>query len=125
MMNRKNNTRRSRRRRSIFDRAVARLFEPLEGRLLMSGDVVATVIQDTNKNGIADAGEPGLAGWTVFVDIDGSATLNAGDLSAVTNGSGVATISGVPGRTFSVYEVLPLGYAPAAGFKDFSSAGLT
>ena len=46
----------------------------------MAGDVVATVIRDANANGVADSGEPGIAGVTIYVDSDGSATLGSAAL---------------------------------------------
>jgi len=82
----------------------------------MTGDVVATVIQDTNNNGVANAGEPGLAGWTVYVDIDRNGALTEGEPSAVTDAAGRARITGVPDDTWDVREVLPAGYTPARGF---------
>src|SRR5438270_6721276 len=99
--------------------AIAKALEPLEQRVLMTGDVVATVIQDTNKNGVADPGEPGLSGWTVFVDINGNSSKDAGEPFALTDASGVATITSVPAASQIVQEIVPTGYAPAAGFKDF------
>ena len=52
-----------RRRQSFrhFHQAVTPGLEPLETRTLLTGDVLATVIHDTNNNGIANAGEPRAA----------------------------------------------------------------
>jgi hypothetical protein len=101
--------------------------ETLESRLLMAGtptptltgDVLATLIQDVNRNGVADAGEPGLSGWTVFVDADGNGVKDAGERFAVTDSTGKALITGVEARTQDVREIVPAGFEPAAGFKDF------
>jgi hypothetical protein len=98
--------------------AAARVLEPLEGRVLMSGTVSATVTLDANSNGIADPGEPGLAGWNVYVDYNQDGTQDAGEPGALTDSNGVATITNVTAGSTIVREVVPTGYAPAAGFTD-------
>src|SRR5216683_2836577 len=42
-----------------------------------SGGLAGTKFQDTNGNGVRDPGEPGLPGWTIFLDaVDGSTHLS-------------------------------------------------
>ncbi|WP_461137356.1 Ig-like domain-containing protein [Spirosoma terrae] len=62
---------------------------------------------DTNKNGIQDAGEPGIPG-VVVVLLDGSNTPIA---STTTNASGIYSFTGLtPGVPYSVSFVAPTGY---------------
>ena len=92
--------------------------ETLEHRHLMVGDVAGLVFNDLNANGVDDPGENGLAGVTVFIDANGSGTLNPGELSTVTDSKGKYTINGVPAGVRDVYEVLPAGFIPTPGFTD-------
>lgn len=50
--------------------------------------VRGVVFGDANGNGIRDAGERGLAGWTVYLDQNGNDRLDAGEASANTSESG-------------------------------------
>jgi hypothetical protein len=47
--------------------------------------VSGAVFDDRNANGVRDAGEPGIAGRTVYADLDGEDTLDAGEPAAVTD----------------------------------------
>lgn len=53
-------------------------------------------------NGIQDGGEAGIAGITVYVDLDGSGTFNAGDLSDTTDGNGNYSVANIPPGTYDV-----------------------
>lgn len=66
-----------------------------------------TVFTDVNGNGTLDAGEPGLAGRTVFLNNDGSGVPNANNPSAVTDANGNYSFSGLAAGTYSVRELLP------------------
>ena len=59
-----------------------------------TGSLAVTKYHDQNKSGGHTAGEPYLNGWTIFLDIDGSGTVTAGDISASRPASGVAPTSG-------------------------------
>src|SRR4051812_10943803 len=99
--------------------APARPFERLESRQLLSGDVLATLVNDLNGNGVKDVGEPGLQGWTVFVDYDGNRVLSAGEPSAVSGTDGKALITGVIGDdNWDIREIVKPGFAPSKGFSD-------
>jgi hypothetical protein len=52
--------------------------------------------EDLDGDGQArEAGEPGLGGWTIFVDYDDDGVLDAGEAYAVTAGDGSYTITGI------------------------------
>ena len=66
-----------------------------------SGIISGVVWNDLNNNGVrdTDAGgaftDPGLSGWTVFVDLDGDGLLGATEPSAISDTTGAYSISGV------------------------------
>ncbi|MFL5780534.1 MAG: SdrD B-like domain-containing protein, partial [Thermoleophilaceae bacterium] len=64
--------------------------------------VSGTQFEDLNGDGVRDAGEPGLAGWTVYVDYDNDGTRDAGEPYAVTGPNGGYTIDRVLLGTFKV-----------------------
>lgn len=73
-------------------------FQPdsLERRLLLSftADVFGNVRNDVNDTGTYNASDAGLAGWTVYIDVNNNGKLDSGEPSAVTNSSGAYSING-------------------------------
>ncbi len=65
---------------------------------------------DLDADGVKDAGEMGLAGWTIYVDYDNDGVLDAGEPSAVTAADGTYTISGIVPGTWRVKEVAQAGW---------------
>ena len=107
------NVRRSRQSNRYAGRPWGRRAEPLESRLMLSGDVLATVEHDLNGNGVRDPGEPapGRAGPSSSITT-ATAPLRAGEPSAVTDVDGEALITGVPDNTWDVREILRAGLRP-------------
>ncbi|MGH7193712.1 MAG: peptidylprolyl isomerase, partial [Candidatus Saccharimonadales bacterium] len=66
-----------------------------------------TVFSDTNANGQLDAGEPPLAGRRVFVDVDGTGTLDSNNPSTTTDANGHFSFTGITPGTYTVREVVP------------------
>jgi hypothetical protein len=77
------------------------------------GTISGAVWSDLNSDGLRGT-EPGLNGWTVFIDANGNGTLDAGELNAVTNPDGSYTITGVPAGSWQVREVVQPGWAATA-----------
>jgi parallel beta-helix repeat protein len=77
--------------------------------------VSGRVFQDSNANIQADAGESGLSGRTVYLDANSNGTLDTGELSTVTDGSGAYAFTGLGPGTFRVRQVLPDGWAQVTG----------
>ena len=68
---------------------------------------------DQNGDGIQDAGESGISGITVFLDLNSSATPDPGEPSATTDISGTYDITGLAAGTYSVRvdaATVPAGY---------------
>ncbi|QDU57281.1 S8 family serine peptidase [Aeoliella mucimassa] len=73
------------------------------------------VYNDLNQNGTRNAGEGGLAGATVYLDMDASGDLSAGDLSVVTGDNGSYLFEGLAAGTYAIHVVPPSGYAEEDG----------
>jgi len=91
--------------------------------LCASGGVCGTVFNDTNNNGVQDAGEMGIENVPVFVCqlCDGSDTI-----SDVTGPNGVYSIF-VPGGPTTVFVMIPAGMQaspPNVGDDAFDSDGV-
>jgi protocatechuate 3,4-dioxygenase beta subunit len=64
---------------------------------------------DLDGDGQKDAGDSGLADWWIYLDKDGSGTLNAGDVATQTDSSGNYSFSVQPGA-YQVREVQQDGW---------------
>jgi len=65
--------------------------------------------EDLNGNGQRDAGEPGLAGWTIFNDVNNNSNPDSGEASTTTGANGSYTLELGPG-TYRIREVLQGGW---------------
>lgn len=104
--------------------------ESLETRALLTSPLVADVLQgtvattvsgtvyeDLNSNGLKDPGENGVSGWSVYLDLDHSGTLNSDaagtpEPSVVTNVDGDYVINHLIPGTYRVSEVVQSGWTP-------------
>ena len=87
--------------------------------------ITGTVWNDANHNGIEDAGEAGLAGVTVFLDLNQDGRLDPGDPTATTDSTGTYLFPTVQPGTYSVRQVVPSGYAVTApqGYSGTATVG--
>lgn len=77
------------------------------------GDIVGTVWNDQTENGVQDASEPGLEGWTIFLDTNSNTVLDPGEPLTVTDGDGHYAFHGLAEGDYEVTEVLPTGWNPS------------
>lgn len=84
--------------------------EALERRTLLSGSVSGTLSHDLNGNGAFDPGEPGLSGWTVFLDQNRNRQRDAAETSTVTDALGRYGFASVPDGTYYVAQEVPAGW---------------
>ncbi|MHB8974950.1 MAG: SdrD B-like domain-containing protein [Pirellulaceae bacterium] len=83
--------------------------ERLEDRQMLA-TISGAVLNDLNANGLKDGGELGQSGWTVYLDADGNGQLGTGETSAMTAGDGSYSFNGLAAGTYTVAEVLQLGW---------------
>jgi hypothetical protein len=88
--------------------------------------ISGTVFQDINTDGLQNSGEAGLAGEIVFLDLDGSGMLKAGDPNTTTDANGNYELTVPNVGTYSLREERLGGVlfsAPAAGSYQLTLAG--
>jgi len=76
--------------------------------------IAGSIFDDANHNGARDPGEGGLAGITVFLDLNGDGRLDAADPTTRTDAGGTYTFTGLPPGTYTIRQVVPSGYAATA-----------
>jgi subtilisin family serine protease len=105
-----------------FDMRPALHLERLESRELLAGGMLAaaadssirgSIFSDRNNNGVRDAGETGLAGVTVYLDLNHNGRLDVGERSARTAADGSYSFTGLAAGTYLVAQVAPPGWTPA------------
>ncbi|KQP49886.1 CARDB domain-containing protein [Pseudorhodoferax sp. Leaf274] len=79
-----------------------------------SGSISGVKYEDTNGNGQRDAGELGVAGWTVFLDDNGNDALDAGERSTLTDAEGRYVFTGLLPGSFRVVEQARTGWIQTA-----------
>jgi hypothetical protein len=74
--------------------------------------------EDKNGNGMQDAGEPNLSGWTIYIDYNDNDTLDGGEPSTSTDVDREYEFSGLVSDTYIIREILQGSWQqtqPAAG----------
>lgn len=66
--------------------------------------------RDANGNGVRNAGEVGLQGWTIFLDANNNRVLDAGETRTTTDINGNFTFTNLGPGTYRVREVGQLGW---------------
>ncbi len=91
---------------------VSPMFETLEQRILLSavGDIQGTKWHDADNDGVQDPGEPGIAGVTVFVDLNEDGLHNDGEPFDITDAEGNYVIGGLAYGTYRIAEMLDEGW---------------
>jgi len=84
--------------------------ERLEDRLLLAA-VSGVKWNDLDGDSAKDIGEPGLSGWTIFLDADSDGVLDGGETSTVTASDGSYSFAGLEAGSYDVAEVAQDGWA--------------
>jgi O-glycosyl hydrolase len=80
--------------------------------------IAGSVFNDSNGNGKKDGTEGIIAGREIYLDMDNSGTLTAGDIKTFTGTGGGYFFGNLPAGTYHVREVIPSGWQqtlPAKG----------
>ena len=81
------------------------------------------VFSDHNNDGIKDAGEPRLSGWTIYLDANHNGALDASEDSAVTDAAGNYSFVNLTSASYRVREVGQTGWAQSTtNPSDISTA---
>ena len=80
-----------------------------------TGAVEGTVWNDVDFDGFRDASDPGLPGWTVYLDLNDDRAFTPGEPSTVTDAAGFYSFTGLASGQYRVGEVLPAGWDPTIG----------
>ncbi len=73
------------------------------------GSIAGTVYDDTNGNGIRNAGEPGLSPRVVYFDANNNHVFDSGEVNTTTNSSGAWSFSSLAAGSYTVRVVSPDG----------------
>ncbi len=77
--------------------------------------------EDLNGNGIKDGGEPGLSGWTIYMDENFNGVYNVGEAIRTTDSSGYYEFSHLVSDSYKIGEVLQANWtqtAPTLGYHN-------
>jgi hypothetical protein len=83
--------------------------------------ISGSVFNDTNKDGVQEAGELAIAGVKVFLDTNHNGVLDAGEQFVTTDITGKFAIKGLAAGSYRLAEVVPAGKkitTPATKFFD-------
>src|SRR5690349_11331010 len=107
------------------------VFELVEPRVLLAATISGAAWDDANSNGIKDAGEAALAGWTIYLDADHDNKFDAGEPSTVSAANGTYSFTNLSAGTYLVGAVIKPGWkqtspsAPAAAPTPAAAPALT
>jgi protocatechuate 3,4-dioxygenase beta subunit len=91
---------------------------------ILNGSIRGTVWNDVNRDGVRNASlsgafsDPGLAGWTVYLDMNRSGALDPGEPTALTDADGAYVFADLQIGEYEVIEVVPTGWETAPTFGD-------
>ncbi|MFM6671882.1 MAG: SdrD B-like domain-containing protein, partial [Dolichospermum sp.] len=80
------------------------------GNYFQFGSIQGSKWNDANANGIWEADEKALAGWTIYIDSNKNGQFDAGELSTVTDANGQYTFSNLGPGEYAIQEVNQTGW---------------
>jgi VCBS repeat-containing protein len=89
------------------------------------GTLQGTVWNDANGDRLRGEAEAGLAGWTVFLDLNTDGIQDAAEPAVVTDASGAYTFGRINSGSYQVREILPEGWIVSAGKLAVVNVNLT
>jgi hypothetical protein len=95
--------------------------------ITVNGGIVSTltvtVFRDFTANGVQEPGELGLAGMTVYLDLNNNGQRDTGEPTQVTDASGIVTFTGLAAGTYQVHQ--DLAGTPGVALTHGAEAGLS
>ena len=81
-----------------------------DGQILPPGEIFGGYkFNDLNGNGRRDAGEPGLANWTMWIDLNGNGAKDSGE-ETLTNPDGSFFFTALSPGTYTIHEEMQSGW---------------
>jgi len=80
------------------------------GNNFFAGSIAGTKFNDTNSNARRDPGEPPLANWQIYLDLNRNGRLDSGEPNTFTNLQGNYAFVNIPADTYLVREVQQPGF---------------
>ena len=77
---------------------------------MQQASIAGKVFNDANGNGHLDAGEAGISGRTVWIDLDNDKVKDSTEPTVTTDSSGNYKFSNLAAGTYTVREVVPAGW---------------
>jgi protocatechuate 3,4-dioxygenase beta subunit len=78
---------------------------------VVQGETISgTAFEDFDGNGLKGAGDTGLSGFTVYLDLNTNGVLDGTDVSTTTDANGNYSFNGLADGTYTVREVVPTGW---------------
>jgi secreted trypsin-like serine protease len=83
--------------------------------------IVGTVYDNLNEDGLQENDEPGLEGWTVYIDKNNNRKLDKNERSTQTDAEGNYVFPNLRPGNYTVRQVLPFGWRNTAGGTEESA----
>ena len=103
---------------TVVDATDHAILEALYGRILNPASVGGMVFDDSNGNGIRDAGEAAAEGRTVYLDVNGNDAFDPGDPVRVSDNLGRYDFEALAAGTYTLRQVMPGGWRQTAPAGD-------
>ncbi len=87
---------------------------------LVSSEIHGRIWHDADDDGVCDPTEPGLAGRTIYLDLNGSAQFDTGEPSVTTDDNGSYSFTGLKPVSYTVRPVLAVEWhstTPSNGLR--------
>jgi C1A family cysteine protease len=95
-----------------------------DAELPQLGSISGMKWNDLDGDGDKDAGEPGLANWEIYIDINQNGQLDTGEPVEVTDAQGNYTFSDLSAGTYVIAEVQQEGWEQTYPSQNLSSLSL-
>ncbi len=90
---------------------------PPTGGATLSG----TVFLDADRDGVFDTGESGVAGRTIYLDLNNNVQRDGNEPQTTTNSAGQYTFTGLSAGTYKIRQILPSGFIQTTPSNNFGN----